>query len=129
MAWGWQRLDLFAFFVSVIILIRLIVVISVHPRVSLLVATVSTGIDDFVHFFLLLGIVFLCFALIALKRFASKYDNFATFPTTLVTQFQLMIGEMPANWADDVLLAIFILFFLIAVSFPPLQAHMPTVRP
>jgi len=112
-----QRLDLFGFLISVAMLVRIIVVISVHPRVSLLVATVTTGIDDFVHFFLLLGILIMCFGLIALLRFAPKYDDFANFEVTLVSQFQLMLGNLPDNFADDILLSIFILFFLIAVFF------------
>ncbi len=120
---GLKRLDLFGFFISVAMLVRIIVAVSVHPRVSLLVATVTKGIDDFMHFFLLLGILYMCFALIALLRFAPTYDSFATFEITLVTEFQLMIGNLPVYWADDILLSIFILFFLIAVFFLMVSAR------
>ena len=88
-----------------------------HPRIALLVSTITTGWDDMFHFFVLFSIVFFSGGMIARLQFGQDDRNFSTYAATLHTQYQMVTGTMPANWGSSLSMFIYCISFNLVIYF------------
>ena len=106
------------YFVHVILcLMRLLTQTKVHPRLSMLVETISEAIDDLWHFFLLLMFVFGGFMLMGIAHFGSERAEFRNMQTAFQFLYEMMLGLFPPGCFDNVIFGVYILAFNFLVFF------------
>merc|ERR1719379_1229844 len=71
---------------------------ALHPRIATLVHTLLNIADDVVHFFITSMALFCTLAFQAYWSFGMDNPAFDTFPSSMWTQFQMIVGEYP--WPD-----------------------------
>jgi hypothetical protein len=86
-----------AFFTLFFMLVRVIIYMNCHPRISVLYGTIRQSLDDLFHFAIVFMVIFAVFAFMATWAIGSENDKFETFNTALVTQFEMVTGEFPFN--------------------------------
>ena len=74
----------------------------VHPRIALLVQTISKAIDDLFHFLLLFVIILLTFCLIGVTTFGQKLEDYSSYGRCFGRLMDLMIDkpDFPADYMD-----------------------------
>jgi Polycystin cation channel len=86
-------------FVLVLLLVflslRFILLLSNHPRVSMLAETLRIGSDDFLHFLIIFFSLFVLFTFMGYWAFGSELQSFSSIPITMQTQFQSLTGNWP----------------------------------
>jgi hypothetical protein len=110
-------------FLSVMIILST----KAHPRIALLVNTLTHAADDLFHYVLLVLIVASTFCLLGLVSLRSDTEAFQDLPSTTVTLWNALMGNLPDEWAEQgttfvllilgwTIVACFLLFnFLIAM--------------
>ena len=70
---------------------------SVHPRMGVLVQTLSKALDDLLHLGLLQGLFFGTFAFLTYINYGGEAFDFSTFTVTLSTLLQITLGNVPGD--------------------------------
>merc|ERR1712216_647567 len=78
-----------------VMLYRIIVFMDCHPRIAMISRTISTAVDDLVHFVLIFGILFYFFAYAAHFMFGTEFEDFATTRGASYAQFRMIVGDFP----------------------------------
>ena len=86
-----------AFFVLFVMLLRVIVYMNCHPRISVLYGTIAQCLDDLFHFFVVFCVIYYVFAFAASWAIGADNDKFETTEKALFTQFEMIMGEFPWN--------------------------------
>jgi hypothetical protein len=75
----------------------------VHPRIALLVQTISKAIDDLFHFLLLFIVIYLTFCLIGVTTFGQKLEDYASYGRCFGRLMDLMIDkpDFPTDYIDN----------------------------
>ena len=73
----------------------------VHPRIALLVKTITKALDDLFHFILLFAIVYVVFCLIGVTTFGQLDENFSAFGLGFGRLFDVMVDK--PDYPDDYL--------------------------
>ena len=91
---------------------------SVHPRMGVLVQTLSKALDDLLHLGLLQGLFFGTFAFLTYINYGGEAFDFSTFTVTLTTLLQITLGNVPGDLTlfDDTSMY-FVLIFLFINNF------------
>jgi hypothetical protein len=106
------------YFVHVMLcLLRLLTQTRVHPRLSMLVETISEAIDDLWHFFILLMFVFGGFMLMGIAHFGSERAEFRNMQTAYQFLYEMMLGLFPPGCFDNAIFGVYILAFNFLVFF------------
>lgn len=112
-----KSMNFFGFFLALFALLRIIMETASHPRIAMLVNTIKQGLDDFIHFLILLVTLYFCFALLAWVQFGGQIEEFSTLPRTVETQWNMMLGALPEDFLAEPLFGLFIFTFNIVVFF------------
>jgi hypothetical protein len=96
-----SRNNLLCNIILLITLLRVIQCTNLHPRLAILTGTVANAVDDLWHTAILAGSLMLCFAGIGTWRFGNSLEAFGTYEKTLQTEFDILFGNFPDNWASD----------------------------
>ena len=74
-----------------------------HPRIALLVQTISKAIDDLFHFLLLFVIIYLTFCLIGVTTFGQKLQDYSSYGRCFGRLMDLMIDkpDFPTDYMDN----------------------------
>ena len=72
-----------------------------HPRIALLVQTISKAIDDLFHFLLLFVIIYITFCLIGVTTFGQKLPDYSRYGSCFAKLMDLMIDK--PDFPDDYL--------------------------
>ena len=74
-----------------------------HPRIALLVQTISKAIDDLFHFLLLFVIIYLTFCLIGVTTFGQKLQDYSSYGRCFGRLMDLMIDkpDFPTDYVDN----------------------------
>lgn len=111
-----KMLQTLGFFVMVLMLIRVINTTAVHPRIGVLIGTVKAGLDDIWHYAILFLLVF-CFAsMVATWSFGTRAE-FEDLETSMQTQFNMLLGNLPPKYDEDPLLIIYISLSIVVQFF------------
>jgi hypothetical protein len=99
--------------------IRFIVSTKAHPRLATVMTTVTNGLDDFWHFFILFSIVYCGFACHAVVQFGGYAIEFKDFKTAFMTQWVMMQGSIPEEGLSETpfTFIFYVLFFHVVVFF------------
>mmetsp|Transcript_75638 Transcript_75638/g.179728 ORF Transcript_75638/g.179728 Transcript_75638/m.179728 type:complete len:658 (-) Transcript_75638:115-2088(-) len=84
-----------AFSLVAVCFVRLIMYMSVHPRVDVISQTLMHAANDTFHFIMVFLLVFFLMAWLAQWSFGDQKEKFSTFTLSLNTCFQMLIGEYP----------------------------------
>lgn len=76
-----------------LIMLRLLKVMHFQPRMGIITRTLSAAGPELLNFFLLLGIIFVIYSLMAHLVFGRIIDQYRTLAVSLVTNFNLIIGD------------------------------------
>lgn len=87
-----ETTDLFGMIVALILLNRIVLATSAHPRIALITDTLAEAAQDLFHFMLIFLLIFICFAIIATWRFGAKMQELSTTGTAFLTQFNALLG-------------------------------------
>ena len=85
---GEQTMSTVYAILMMVLLVRLILYMSVHPRINFIQATVTEAGDDILHFLIAFSVVFMTQAVLATAIFGSKTHSYSTISSTLTTQFR-----------------------------------------
>jgi len=88
----WSAVEQFSCVLVGICIIRTVAFLAVHPRLNLLVLTISIARDDAIHFLVSGSLVFLGFAALGHIAFGRSVEGFATMEQTVLTQFVTAIA-------------------------------------
>eukprot|EP00746_Dinoflagellata_sp_MGD_P018519 gnl/MRDRNA2_/MRDRNA2_14293_c0_seq1.p1 gnl/MRDRNA2_/MRDRNA2_14293_c0~~gnl/MRDRNA2_/MRDRNA2_14293_c0_seq1.p1 ORF type:complete len:1101 (-),score=208.54 gnl/MRDRNA2_/MRDRNA2_14293_c0_seq1:43-3345(-) len=104
---------------SMVSILSILYATSAHPRMAVLVNTLLKGADDLFHFFLLVLIIFIFFALAGMAQFGSSKAEFADFSSTLVFLLNCMLGAIPEYFGTEGELrsTLYVFFFLMVAFF------------
>lgn len=74
-----------------------------HPRIALLVQTISKAIDDLFHFLLLFVVIYLTFCLIGVTTFGQKLQDYSSYGRCFGRLMDLMIDkpDFPTDYVDN----------------------------
>jgi len=89
---SWSIVEQFSCVLVGICIIRTVSFLTVHPRLNLLVTTISIARDDAIHFLVSGSLVFLGFAALGHIAFGRSVEGYATMGETLITQFVTAIA-------------------------------------
>jgi hypothetical protein len=64
-----------------------------QPRLGVVTKALALAAPDLLHFFLVAGSVFLCYCMMGFLIFGNSLPWFATFPTSINTCFEMLLGE------------------------------------
>ena len=78
----------------VLLLFRLILLLSLHPRLGVLVGTLRVGFDDFIHFLFVMVTLLLWFAFVACLLFGQSYYYMSTYTRSVFVHFQFLMGSL-----------------------------------
>ncbi len=80
----------------------------VHPRIALLVKTITKALDDLFHFILLFTIVYVVFCLIGVTSFGQLDANFSEFGLAFGRLFDVMVDkpDYPSDYLSSQLLLV-----------------------
>jgi len=71
-----QKIDIYmGFGMILMLLIQILGATAIHPRLGVLINTVSKGLDGLSHFVVLFGLVFVLFSVVSLWMFGADYDE------------------------------------------------------
>ena len=84
------------FLMMAMLLAQILAATAIHPRLGVLINTLSKGLDGLSHFAVLFGLVFVLFSVVSWWAFAHAYDDFKDLQGAMTTQFKLFTGfELP----------------------------------
>lgn len=118
-----------AYFMILIAFGRLIVYMSIHPRIAVIAHTIAFATDDIMHFCVAFGFLFFTLAWLALWSFGPDKILFSSFSTALNTCFQMTLGHFPFEepWKEGVLQKIWYLCFAGLVFFLSLNIFLSII--
>ncbi len=87
--------------IVVINLLRVVQFTSLHPRLAMLTGTVLNALDDLWHTAILTGLLMLSFAGLGNWRFGDRLEQFETLESTLLLEWEMLFGVLPADWGVD----------------------------
>eukprot|EP00899_Mesostigma_viride_P014599 jgi/Mesvir1/2313/Mv19344-RA.2 len=121
-------------FVNVILmLLRSLKLMDFQPRIGVVTRTLWLAASDLLHFFLLLGIIFMSYTVMTFIAFGNRIDQFSDFYRACNTNFELLLGELEVNkvlvqqegltlvmaiiffWTYEMLVFLVLLNFLLAI--------------
>merc|ERR1712013_811217 len=78
--------------ILLLLLLRIVMATSAHPRIALITSTMKHAITDLFHFFLIFAVIFAGFALVGSWRFGSELDTMGTWSGAFKAQIDMMLG-------------------------------------
>lgn len=91
-----RTLKNFGFVVIILLFVRSVLYLVLHPRMAVLVNTLAHLGDKFFHFMLYFIFILVILTFIGWWMFAEiKFTEYGTFTRTLYTQFQMFTGSFP----------------------------------
>eukprot|EP00747_Dinoflagellata_sp_TGD_P062126 gnl/TRDRNA2_/TRDRNA2_152852_c0_seq1.p1 gnl/TRDRNA2_/TRDRNA2_152852_c0~~gnl/TRDRNA2_/TRDRNA2_152852_c0_seq1.p1 ORF type:complete len:377 (-),score=34.40 gnl/TRDRNA2_/TRDRNA2_152852_c0_seq1:295-1425(-) len=78
--------------VALLLLLRIVLATSAHPRIALITQTFGYMISDMFHFLLIFGVIFTGFAMIATWQFGTYRTELGSLPKAMCTQFDAILG-------------------------------------
>ncbi|WIA39913.1 hypothetical protein OEZ86_013355 [Tetradesmus obliquus] len=122
-----------------LLIARLLRAMDFQPRLGVVTKALALAAPDLLHFFLVAGSVFLCYCMMGFLIFGNSLPWFATFPTSINTCFEMLLGEFADVNRDlrslgglqSVAGILFfwsfeLLVFLILLNFPAAVSAKPT---
>ena len=106
-----HRLSAVTMFLMICMLVNIIRHMRAHPRLNLLPATLVAASNDLINFLISAGVIYLGTASLGWYMFSSYSNQFATFPRTLGTQAELLLGSFPEGWQEDAALCVWTVLF------------------
>ena len=82
-------------------LLRMVQFTSLHPRLAMLTGTVLNALDDLWHTAILTTLLMLSFAGLGNWRFGDRLEPFENVESTLLLEWEMLFGALPANWGVD----------------------------
>ena len=110
------------------LLLRLIAATDAHPRIGVLVRTVWVGIDELWHFLILVLILYASTVLVAYVAFGASRFDFRTIARTWETLINVTLGSWPSEAMDNIVLLMFLMFFLM-INFFLILNFISKLRP
>eukprot|EP00929_Paragymnodinium_shiwhaense_P099229 TRINITY_DN6080_c2_g2_i1.p1 TRINITY_DN6080_c2_g2~~TRINITY_DN6080_c2_g2_i1.p1 ORF type:complete len:1228 (-),score=245.12 TRINITY_DN6080_c2_g2_i1:359-3781(-) len=112
-----QSTKLVAYSLSLVSIVRLVLYMSVHPRISITTDTIKKSLDDIFHFVIVFSMIFFTLAWLAHWSFGSEKELFSTFSSSLHTCFQMFLGEfeLEADYQMDTVQKVWTAFFVFIV--------------
>jgi hypothetical protein len=109
----------FAFFVTMLVMFRIVLHMSFHPRLGIVADTLAMGIDFLFHFFLAFLVLFSLLGSIGHWLFGDKMEQFETVSRALHTQFEMLTGEFVwvENMHENAAYELYVVVFVILVFF------------
>merc|ERR1719401_1909605 len=101
--------------VLMLVLSRLVWTTAHHPRMAVMVKMLIHAWNDLIHFLMIWCVISVGYCCLAFLSFGPSRENFSTFAKAFETQFGMMLGEVPENWTDDWLFAVYILTYNVLV--------------
>jgi len=84
------------FAMMLMLLAQILASTAIHPRLGVLINTLSKGLDGLSHFAILFTLVFLLFSVVSWWTFAEDHDDFKDLYAAMTTQFKLFTAfELP----------------------------------
>eukprot|EP00403_Amphidinium_massartii_P012110 CAMPEP_0178426596 /NCGR_PEP_ID=MMETSP0689_2-20121128/29315_1 /TAXON_ID=160604 /ORGANISM="Amphidinium massartii, Strain CS-259" /LENGTH=645 /DNA_ID=CAMNT_0020048285 /DNA_START=136 /DNA_END=2073 /DNA_ORIENTATION=+ len=115
---------LVAMCVSGAVLLRLIVATQAHPRIAILVDTLTLGADSLMHYLILLILIFSSFVSMGLLFFGGERKEFGSVQSTIELLGSLMMtAEMPENTFQGktgyvlFIICFIVIFFFLMLNF------------
>jgi hypothetical protein len=107
------------FVVTILSIFSILYATSLHPRLAILVETISESADDLIHFFILLMVIFAFFAVSGMAQFSAEKVEFKTFTSTLMFLFNVMCGDPSKYFGDpnEPRASLYIIFFMVITFF------------
>merc|ERR1719409_962881 len=97
--------------------LRLVIYLSLHPRIAVLVNTIKEAADDIVHFVITFTLLYTVLAFLSFWMFGSSQMVYNTFGDAMLTQFKMLIGEWPWTENTDPQLFIYLLTYALIMFF------------
>eukprot|EP00883_Tetradesmus_obliquus_P001212 jgi/Sobl393_1/11292/SZX78320.1 len=76
-----------------LLIARLLRAMDFQPRLGVVTKALALAAPDLLHLFLVAGSVFLCYCMMGFLIFGNSLPWFATFPTSINTCFEMLLGE------------------------------------
>lgn len=99
----------------VIVLVRVLIATSCHPRLAILTGALKYGFDDLWHLMLLVLMTQLFFSGIGVWMFGESREDFANLSQALQTILEMMFGDFPEHWQESYQLRIFSIMYMLVV--------------
>jgi len=111
------RADIFNLLLC-LLLVRICVATSTHPRLALLTETIRYSLDDLWHASLLIVMLMASFAAIGSWRFGADNEQFSTFEKAIQTQLMMMLGQyFPEEWNSKLDMAAYTIAYFLVIFF------------
>jgi len=105
------------FVLLVLTIMRIVDLLSTHPRVAMMTDTLYRAKDELWQLVILFTFLLVGFSLIGKALFGQKLHEFADLPQTIKTLYEVAIGEIPEFWSTDPKIVIFFLLFQFTMFF------------
>jgi len=114
-----ELLKMMAYILIIVSIIRLIVYMSVHPRIALLSHTVVTASDNIFHFSVVFTFISFLLAWLACWSFGPDKDVFSTLPYAMLTELKMVMGEFPFGdpWSETFLEKVWYVCYAVLIFF------------
>jgi hypothetical protein len=114
-----EWLKMIAYVIIIVSILRLIVYMSVHPRIALLSHTVVAASDNIFHFSLVFTFLCALLAWLACWSFGPDKDLFSTLQYALFTQLKMIMGEFPFDdpWKETFLERMWYVCYAVLIFF------------
>ena len=111
--------------------VRLLLIASIHPRLSLLTSTLYAGFTEVLSIISILFFIFTIFGISGFYLFGESVPEFATFPLALWSQFQMLLSDWPFDnlFSSTNIVAVYLytLSFGFVVIFTLLRVYLAMV--
>eukprot|EP00929_Paragymnodinium_shiwhaense_P041935 TRINITY_DN21781_c0_g1_i2.p1 TRINITY_DN21781_c0_g1~~TRINITY_DN21781_c0_g1_i2.p1 ORF type:complete len:1832 (-),score=331.79 TRINITY_DN21781_c0_g1_i2:226-5721(-) len=96
--------EIFGMMISMMLLMRMVLATSVHPRIALVTQTLKYALSEMFHFFLIFWLIFLDFGRIASWRYGTERDDLSTTWKAMLAQFDSILdppGSLMVSGGDS----------------------------
>eukprot|EP00193_Tetraselmis_chui_P003001 CAMPEP_0177753644 /NCGR_PEP_ID=MMETSP0491_2-20121128/1573_1 /TAXON_ID=63592 /ORGANISM="Tetraselmis chuii, Strain PLY429" /LENGTH=1824 /DNA_ID=CAMNT_0019268949 /DNA_START=404 /DNA_END=5878 /DNA_ORIENTATION=- len=115
------------FVILLMVGVRLVVFMKVHPRVATITRTFETVSTELLNFCFSFGIIFVFMALTAHLRFGSSMEAFSTFRKALLTQFMVLLTVDLPDFGTDVFMTIYVAGYVVLCALSLLNFFLAIV--
>eukprot|EP00873_Tetraselmis_striata_P028356 jgi/Tetstr1/448620/TSEL_035866.t2 len=116
-----------SFVILLLIGIRLVVFMKVHPRVATITRTFETVGTELLNFLFSFGIIFIFMALTAHLRFGAQMQAFSTFRASLLTQFMVLLTVDLPDFGKDIFMTIYVVGYVVLCALSLLNFFLAIV--
>eukprot|EP00873_Tetraselmis_striata_P023759 jgi/Tetstr1/444023/TSEL_031963.t1 len=116
-----------SFVVLLMLGVRLVVFMKVHPRVATITRTFETVGTELLNFLFSFGIIFVFMALTAHLRFGAQMQAFSTFRRSLLTQFMVLLTVDLPDFGKDIFMTIYVVGYVVLCALSLLNFFLAIV--